>query len=372
MNRFLPLSASPRLRVAPSRLLALSCLTILLLSSQTFAQAAPQPDLPAMIKSQDPAQQKQALTLIRAQIDRDGRKLDAGQFRNWIATLREAKLNAEAIEIIDRGLPLFQGRDSWLVVGMMGHKAEFSLAQGRKEDALAFLQQAPKLDSNGTISALDELRLAEPFVKAGLLEQTIDMIDQATLARADDLGCLERALAVRAQTFLAAGQPLPALASAKSLYNVSSMANTGKALGLLAKCLQAAYPEDRDLLIRFRDQQVAGAAPATTQPAAAQPTVLGQVKVSAAVYEKPFGNSLLPTLAEEDFAKLTRAGNLLLLADRPLDAKLWFEQAYRVCNTGQLPQATESLARALKAQDGTIGRANAFLLALRPTKPAPQ
>lgn len=363
MNSFRP--ASPCLRVAASILLA-ACL-----SAPAFAQtpASAPPDPVAMLRSADPAQQKQALALIRAQIDRDGKKIDASQLGNWIATLYALKLNTEASELVDRGLPLLQGRDNWVAVRLMAYKAAFSLEQGRKEEAIALLQQGSKLESHATVAAVDELALCVPLVQAGLLQQTVDMIDQATVASADDISFLERCLSLRAQALLAAGQPLPALASAKSLYNVSSMASTANALRLVAKCLQAAYPEDRDLLLRFRDQQVSGATPAATQPTAAQPTVLGQVKVSAAIYEKPFGNNLLPMPIDEDFNKLTRMGNLLLMADRPLDAKLWFEQAYRVCSNDQLPAATESLARTMKAEDASIGRANAFLLALRPTKP---
>lgn len=343
---------------------------LLLCAAPTFAQPAPSPadPIPAMIRSQDPAKQKQAVALIRTQMDRDGRNLDGYLVRTWMDALRDAKLSAEATEIIDRGIPLLSGRQNWMVVRLMAHRAEFTLAQGKKEGALAFLQQGLKLEAANGIEVLDELRLYEPLVRAGLLQETIDAVDQATIACAGDAIYLERPLAIRAQAYLAAGQPQQALASAKSLYNVSRMEGTANALRILTKCLQAAYPQDRDLIIRFRDEQLAGASPATTQPSAAKSSVLSAIKVDGAVYEKPLGKDLVPSPIEEDFATLTRMGNLLLLADRPEDAKPCFEQAYRFCNAEQLPAATESLARVMKAQDGTIRRANAFLLALRPTK----
>lgn len=49
---------------------------------------------------------------------------------------------------------------------------------------------------------------------------------------------------------------------------------------------------------------------------------------------------------------------------------MWFEQAYKVAEKSHLAAATESLARTMKAEDGAIGRANAFLLSLRPAPEA--
>ena len=358
-NPLFPLPPSPRLRVAASLLLLLSLFTTI-----AFAQS---PAMVDMLRSQDAAQRKQGMALVFAQIDRDAQKLDAGPVRDWIAALREGKHNAEALQLIDRALPLFQDRDNGMIVRLMAYKAAVSLDIGRKEDAIAFLSDSPHLESAIAIYVVDALQLSKPLLDAGLLTQYLDMIDQVTVIWTDDLNMLERALSLRTKVLLAANQPQQALASAKSLYNVCRMGETAIALGMVAKCLQAANPNDREIMIRFRDEQVVGASQATTQPAA-KSAIMAQVKISPTVYEKALGKDLFPTLAEEDFVKLTRMGNLLLLADRPQDAKAWFEQAYRVCDDKQLANATESLARVMKAEDGTIGRANAFLLALRPGK----
>lgn len=39
-----------------------------------------------------------------------------------------------------------------------------------------------------------------------------------------------------------------------------------------------------------------------------------------------------------------------------------------MCRDGDVGQVTEGLARVMKAEDGTIGRANGWLLSLRPKK----
>lgn len=85
--------------------------------------------------------------------------------------------------------------------------------------------------------------------------------------------------------------------------------------------------KDRALLDRFRDEQVAGTTPAATQPAASKPSILSTVKVDGVIYLKPLGDDLLPSPFDEEFGKLTRAGNLLLIADRPRDAKIWLARA---------------------------------------------
>lgn len=375
---FLPLRGF----VAPSlgrsllpSLLSVFCFCVLV--SSTLAQS---PDIPAMIRSDDPAQRKQALTLMLDRIDRDGSKLSAQLVHDWIGVLLDARRTADAGEVARHALPAFKERDKFLSVRLMACMATASLEQGKTEDAITLLQESPKVEPNFAIALLSDPRLTESLVHAGLLKQYLETIDQTIISRADDLGFLERALLLRTNVFLAANRPQEALSSAKSLYTVSGMGNTANALATFTKCLVIASPNDRDLFIRFRDEQLAGAATAAstpagqssapaTQPATVKSTVLTQIKVNAGQFERAVGEELLPSPLDEDFGHLIRNGNLLLIADRPQDAKLWFEQAYRTCNQDQVTFATECLARVMKAEDGTIGRANAFLLALRPSKP---
>jgi hypothetical protein len=63
-----------------------------------------------------------------------------------------------------------------------------------------------------------------------------------------------------------------------------------------------------------------------------------------------------------DYHSLLRKGNRLLLADRPAEAKTLFEAAVKQANSDQLPGAVESVARAIRAQDGNIARANQYLI----------
>jgi len=64
---------------------------------------------------------------------------------------------------------------------------------------------------------------------------------------------------------------------------------------------------------------------------------------------------------------------VLLEADKLAEAKQCFEAAYLLAGERHQPKAAESLARVMKAEDGTVGRANAYVMSLRPaTQPTTQ
>jgi tetratricopeptide (TPR) repeat protein len=164
----------------------------------------------------------------------------------------------------------------------------------------------------------------------------------------------------RVRALLAAGKKQEALSNAKSLFNVAPMDRTADAMLLVAECVRAADPELAD---RFREEEIAGAA---TQPVGAGPTtkvsvVLAGIKVDARPYEEAIGRQ-----TQEEYYSFVGLGNLLLLADKPREARAAFERAYAVAAERDLPAATGNIAKAMKAEDGTIGRANGWILSLRP------
>ncbi len=177
-----------------------------------------------------------------------------------------------------------------------------------------------------------------------------------------DLGVIETSLGLRIQTLLIQGKNEEALADAKRLFNVSSMRGTTNSVLMVSQCLNAVHPKDREVLKRYRREQIAGA---KTDNAATRPApdtlMLANVIVSGQEYE-----NLASQMTGEDYRSLIGRGNLLLLAGKPQDAWDFFERAYSMANEKDLPAATENLARCMKAQDGTVGRANAWIISLRP------
>jgi len=167
--------------------------------------------------------------------------------------------------------------------------------------------------------------------------------------------------AIRAKALLADKKNDEALAAAKAYYNVCAMRSNDDAIKVVTQCLAAAHPDDQDIVERFKREQ-SGSGP-TTQPGAdADPTplVLSTVQVDPGPFEQaiesnPGGN----------YEQLAAKGNLLLLVDKPKDALQIFLQAIDSADERHLGEAFENVARAIRAQSGSIGAANAYLQGIK-------
>ena len=223
------------------------------------------------------------------------------------------------------------------------------------------------------------MELRANFLKAMLsnkmYKETAELADEAILSAPWETRSVEQILQARIKSLLALGQADLALSESKSLFNVASMAGTSEAILATAECISAARPREVELFNRFREEQIAGAAAgvaaaASTQPAtqpvkAIRSSVLDSLKVDPKRYE-----DALAKFSGEDGQALMARGNLLLLADKPKEAKPIFDRMYSLSSV-ELIEASEALARQMKAEDGTIGRANAWVLSIRPKMKAP-
>ncbi len=271
---------------------------------------------------------------------------------------------------------LFLGILSLSLVWPFAALADSSAANPQAEyDALAAKLAAP--DDAQTQEALRRIRqlvadhpgaaemagalqrtLLRPMIAAGLHDEAADLALQSILASPASTSTVEALLTHRVRALLEAGKARQALAEAKSLFNISTMAGTGNAILLVGECLRAAYPNDPALARRFRAEQVEAASP--TQQAKVESTILKGIEVS------PHYAAAVTRHAPEEYQALVARGNLLLLADRPDEAQIDFEVAYELADARMLVPATVNLARAIKASDGTIRNANAFVRSLRP------
>jgi hypothetical protein len=175
----------------------------------------------------------------------------------------------------------------------------------------------------------------------------------------------------RVKALLALGKTEEALQGAKSLFNVASMTGTSDSILIVAECLNAARAKDKEIFNKFREEQMAGATsqvsgtPAQIAAAkGARSSALDSIKVDS----KPYDDALAK-MTGEDYQSLMGRGNLLLMADHVKDARDVFERMYSLASASELVEASEALARLIRAEDGTIGRANAWVLSIRP-KPA--
>ena len=231
--------------------------------------------------------------------------------------------------------------------------------------------------ANSNISKKDNSqgleRRVDEWLKELLKQKRYDDVEKlalSTMCRFPyNLKFLEAFQERRIRAKLDQGKADEALILSKSLYNVCAMSSTSHAIDLVCECIQA-MNKDKDpegAVKKFKLQQVLGAAPpSTTQPAADskdQQTVFKSIKVDPASYQDAI------TTAESDFDGidgLFAKGNLMLLADQPAQARVPLEKAYKTATEKDLAAGAEGVARAMRAEDGCVGRANAWVLSLRP------
>jgi tetratricopeptide (TPR) repeat protein len=256
---------------------------------------------------------------------------------------------------------------------------------------------APKLDTAGVTAAFksnDNLKIQQAiesiddlltdsksgkaavesfptWAKALMAQKRFDDVEDLAVncisARPDLLDFVETCQEARVRAKLAAGKPQEALARAKALYNVCAMPNTSKAIDLISECI---YDLNKDAdpaaaVRKFKLEQIKGAS-ATTRPAAG---LLADVQIDHKAFERAVEKI---ELTDNGWPAMFGRGNLLLLAGRPADARRIFDKAYALASDKNLAAAAESIARTIRAEDGTVGRANAWIMSLRPAEETAQ
>ena len=172
---------------------------------------------------------------------------------------------------------------------------------------------------------------------------------------------IQRLLTLRVQALLAMNQPSQALACAKTLFDFCALRDTANALKLTARCLAAASPDGDTEVDRLKREQIAGAgfvlAPALPKTC----PVLAAIKAHGAAYARRAWS-----ITSQRYVNVIERGNLLLLADQPKEAMACFHAAYLAAKAPpEWAEAAGRIAACMKAEDGTIGRANSWAWSLR-------
>lgn len=236
------------------------------------------------------------------------------------------------------------------------------------DKAMAAIQQ--RFKTNGEATAEDfSLWWWPALLESQRYEEASDLCLQAILARTWDLNLICDLQRRRVTGLLAAGRKDEALQAAKGLYNVCWLKKSTDAITFFGDVLLSTRDDGAAALKQFEAEQISGAQPpSATQPAASAGTKPASLLASISVDDEPYLNRIEQLKHRRDYRSLTARGNLLLLADHPQEAMQAFRQAYLAANDRQLASATESMARAMRAEDGTTGRANAWILSLRPAR----
>jgi hypothetical protein len=171
----------------------------------------------------------------------------------------------------------------------------------------------------------------------------------AILGKPQDVAIVEVAQRARVEAFIAQGDIAHAVVEVKSLYNVIELSKTQEAVDLFAKATGQHDTANLEAAIH----------------ATAVHVVAYNVKIKKLAAQKATGGM--------GFTQTLALGNLLLLADRPADARKCFESACKLANSQDsdwLPDAVQGLARSIRAQYGSVEQANAMILALRQKQPS--
>jgi hypothetical protein len=187
----------------------------------------------------------------------------------------------------------------------------------------------------------------------------------------------------RAQAFLAQHKYPEALSAARSYYDVASLKDSSDAINLVALALVFGKPDDPTAAKRFKKQQIQWAtADPTSQPAvpasdSSAPTVALAYPTSQPT--DSLGDPVLPSIPPDskpfeaaaeaiepaDYYQFVCKGNLLLLAGRAKEAHGVFERAEAIASEKNEARAIENVARAIRAESGCVGPANAYILQRR-------
>ena len=241
------------------------------------------------------------------------------------------------------------------------------LAQ-RRPGIMAELSSGDAEKEKQAIAEIDDwAKSAVPSRRADLLEMLVDTKHYAEAEERAVRGILrspatnyaiEHFQKLRVRSLLKQGKPTDALSAARAYYDVSRFSETKDAIALLSACLLAAHPDDPSIAKRFKAQQVAGAT-ATTQPSGGD---LGD-PVLPAIPPAPVPFPVADVLARTPTTIIgfEAKGNLLLLAGKATEAKAVFDQACAIANGSQSALAIENVARAIRAQYGFVGPANAYV-----------
>jgi tetratricopeptide (TPR) repeat protein len=206
----------------------------------------------------------------------------------------------------------------------------------------------------------------ESLTRAGRAAEVEEFANAGSVAVARDTWLVEQLQRHRVRALLVAGKRREALAAAKGLFNVSGLGSTPYCIQTLADCLKAARPEDLGVVNRFKWQQLALAAE-DPKVRAEQSKDLGPLVMdSIEVDPKPFEAAIEARKDASDYDGLYAKGNLLLLAGRCREARELFQKLYETAPERELAYAAEGLAKAIKAEHGSLGRCNEFVLSIRP------
>ncbi|HTV49091.1 MAG TPA: hypothetical protein VMG59_11675 [Phycisphaerae bacterium] len=347
--------------------------------------------------------------LLMADRDADAQKVFTNLYQYLANNTDESQVAAEGLARCMRAEDgtVFRAKTWWLA--LQKKNGWFTVA---KPTAISFAPKATKSDMQtvvGDLNSGDSKRIDQAvgqiefwIANGGQVPKNLGrywlpaMIkDQQFQAAADaalngslaqpNIANISECMPWRIKALLALNKPQEALEAAKSYYNVCNMQNTNDAVDLVAQCLAVCHPDDLQIVQAFRAEQSGSGAGNANLPNQAETDVaagntlasqststLQSVQIDPTLYNDAIGKWNAQSTLSNKFYDFVAYANLLLMADRGDDAQKIFTRLYQLADTqAELNDAAEGIARSMRAEDGTVFRANAWLLSLQKASATP-
>ena len=257
---------------------------------------------------------------------------------------------------------------SRMIITLLALFAQVAAAQSTKPESDLVNQIRSSLHTNPgqTIDQLND-SLMPKLLEQKQYQAVEEFAITGTLALPADTWRIESLQKYRIRALLEKHRPQDALRVAKSLFNVCSMGFVKEELPILCECLAAAHPEDPGIVPRFKRQILAGA----QEDRAERNRLSGQcggnsIMESIEADPGPYAQAIAQRSRISDWRGHYGTGNLLLLSGRIKEARDVFTKVYADAPPGELRYASEAIAKLIKAEDGGLGRANEFVLSIKP------
>lgn len=201
-------------------------------------------------------------------------------------------------------------------------------------------------------------RWIKPMLAGGQCDAVAQWASETLLIKPRDSIAVSAYQRARVEALLAAEDFTAALPLARSYYNAALLADAPVAIDLLYRALAGVDPARAG---QFLKEQAAGA---TTLVPASSRGIFKSIPIDASLYA-PY---IDPSRARGKYDHAMTQGNLLLLADRPVEAREAFLAACESFRAKSADKkflaAVEGVARSLRAEHGITGPANDLALRL--------
>jgi hypothetical protein len=201
------------------------------------------------------------------------------------------------------------------------------------------------------------------LIDHGHFKEAADLATLGVLSNLNDLGSVQQLQRLRVEALVRANKPTEALGAAKALFNVCSVHDTEQMLQVLAETINAAHPTDPNAAQPLVVQERAGAVAKdqfTATTSSIERSLPADMAYRPSADQRQPGSYLIPS---DEWGAINSQVNLLLLADEPSEAVKLLRTVRNNDHFINPRDIDEALARSIRAEDGTIGRANAFIRA---------